>query len=74
MLAAVYDARDAAPGHEAVIVSHQLPIWITRLALEKRSFLHDPRKRAVHPVLAHLAALRRRRPGARSPTPSPPAT
>jgi broad specificity phosphatase PhoE len=45
MLAAVYDARDAARGHEAVVVSHQLPIWITRLALEKRSFLHDPRKR-----------------------------
>jgi len=45
MLAAVYDARDAAAGHEAVIVSHQLPIWITRLALEKRSFLHDPRRR-----------------------------
>jgi len=45
MLAAVYDARDAARGHEAAIVSHQLPIWITRLALEKRSFLHDPRRR-----------------------------
>ena len=45
MLAAVYDARDAAVGHEAAIVSHQLPIWITRLSLEKRSFLHDPRKR-----------------------------
>ena len=45
MLAAVYDARDAAAGHEAAIVSHQLPIWITRLALEKRSFLHDPRRR-----------------------------
>jgi len=45
MLAAAYDARDAAAGHEAVIVSHQLPIWITRLALEKRSFLHDPRRR-----------------------------
>jgi broad specificity phosphatase PhoE len=45
MLAALYDARDAALGHEAVIVSHQLPIWITRLSLENRSFLHDPRKR-----------------------------
>lgn len=45
MLAAVHDARDAARGHEAVIVSHQLPIWVTRLAAEKRSFLHDPRKR-----------------------------
>ncbi|RYP87971.1 histidine phosphatase family protein [Nocardioides guangzhouensis] len=45
MKAAVDDARDAARGHEAVVVSHQLPIWITRLAAEKRSFLHDPRKR-----------------------------
>ena len=45
MLAGVYDARDAAEGHEAVIVSHQLPIWITRLHLEGRSFLHDPRRR-----------------------------
>jgi broad specificity phosphatase PhoE len=45
MMAAVHDAREAARGHEAVIVSLQLPIWITRLHLEKRSFLHDPRKR-----------------------------
>jgi broad specificity phosphatase PhoE len=45
MMAAVYDARDAAAGHEAVVVSHQLPIWITRLACEKKSFLHDPRRR-----------------------------
>ncbi len=36
MMAAVEDARDAARGHEAVIVSHQLPIWITRLHVEKR--------------------------------------
>lgn len=45
MMAAVHDARDAARGHEAVIVSHQLPIWTTRLHVERRSFLHDPRKR-----------------------------
>jgi broad specificity phosphatase PhoE len=45
MLAAIHDAREAARGHEAAIVSHQLPIWITRLSLERRSFLHDPRKR-----------------------------
>jgi broad specificity phosphatase PhoE len=45
MLAGLYDARDAALGHEAVIVSHQLPIWITRLHVEGRSFLHDPRRR-----------------------------
>jgi broad specificity phosphatase PhoE len=45
MLAAVYDARDAASGHEAVIVSHQLPIWVARLAAERKRFIHDPRKR-----------------------------
>ena len=45
MMSAVHDARIAAAGHEAVVVSHQLPIWTTRLAAEKRSFLHDPRKR-----------------------------
>ena len=45
VLAAVHDARVAAAGHEAVIVSHQLPIWITRLHVEKRSFVHDPRRR-----------------------------
>ena len=38
MMAAVDDARAAAVGHEAVIVSHQLPIWTTRLHVEKRSF------------------------------------
>ena len=45
MMAAVHDAREAAAGHEAVIVSHQLPIWITRLHAERRSFIHDPRRR-----------------------------
>jgi len=45
MMGAVHDARDEAAGREAVLVSHQLPIWITRLAAERRGFLHDPRKR-----------------------------
>ena len=45
MMAAVDDARVAAEGHEAVLVSHQLPIWTTRLHVEHRSFIHDPRKR-----------------------------
>jgi broad specificity phosphatase PhoE len=27
------------------LVSHQLPIWIARLAAEGKSFVHDPRKR-----------------------------
>jgi broad specificity phosphatase PhoE len=45
MMAALLDARAAADGHEAVIVSHQLPIWVTRLKVERRPFLHDPRRR-----------------------------
>jgi broad specificity phosphatase PhoE len=45
MLAAVEAARDAARGHEAVLVSHQLPIWTVRLHVEGRRYLHDPRRR-----------------------------
>ena len=46
MWSAVLDARDVADGHEAVLVSHQLPIWIARLRAERRrTYLHDPRKR-----------------------------
>ncbi len=45
MLGAVADARAAARGHEAVLVSHQLPIWVTRLTLEHRHLWHDPRRR-----------------------------
>ena len=42
MLAAVYDAHDAAVGHEAVIVSHQLPIWTLRRYLTGRRLWHNP--------------------------------
>ena len=45
MLAAMADARDAADGHEALIVSHQLPVWTARMAIEGRRFAHDPRRR-----------------------------
>ena len=45
MLAAIFSARDLAKGKDALVVSHQLPIWILRSAIEKRNFLHDPRKR-----------------------------
>jgi broad specificity phosphatase PhoE len=45
MLAAVEAARDAARGHEAVLVSHQLPIWTVRLHVEGRRYAHDPRRR-----------------------------
>lgn len=50
MLAVVDRVREEAvaqdgPGAEAVLVSHQLPIWVTRLAVEGRPLWHDPRRR-----------------------------
>jgi broad specificity phosphatase PhoE len=45
MLAAAEAARDAARGHQAVLISHQLPIWTLRLHVEGRRYVHDPRRR-----------------------------
>lgn len=56
MLAAVEVARDRARGHHAVIVSHQLPIWMVRSKLERRRLWHDPRRRECG--LASLTTLR----------------
>lgn len=55
MRAAADDARAAAEGSEAVIVSHQLPIWILRSAVEGRRLWHDPRGRECS--LASLTTL-----------------
>jgi broad specificity phosphatase PhoE len=45
MLAAIAAARDAARGHQALAVSHQLPIWTARSFATGRRLWHDPRKR-----------------------------
>ncbi len=45
MLAGVYDAVHAAAEHEAVLVSHQLPIWTVRRFLEGDRLWHNPRNR-----------------------------
>src|ERR1700761_774943 len=45
MLAAMADAPDAARGHEAVCVSHQLPIWVTRRSVEGKRLWHHPSNR-----------------------------
>lgn len=45
MVPAIKDARDAAKGHEILLVSHQLPVWIARLSAEQRHYWHDPRNR-----------------------------
>jgi broad specificity phosphatase PhoE len=55
MLAAVHDARDKAAGHEAVLVSHQLPIWTLRRHLEGRRLAHRPDRRQCG--LASLTSL-----------------
>jgi broad specificity phosphatase PhoE len=45
MYAALQTARAGADGHEAVCVSHQLPIWTLRRHLEHKRLWHDPRRR-----------------------------
>jgi broad specificity phosphatase PhoE len=45
MNAAMADAQRAASGHEAILVSHQLPIWIARRCFDGRRLWHDPRRR-----------------------------
>lgn len=45
MLAAVDAARRTARGHEAVLVSHQLPIETLRRTVEGRRLWHNPRQR-----------------------------
>jgi broad specificity phosphatase PhoE len=45
MRAAMSGAAQAAHGHEAVCVSHQLPIWVARRSVEGRRLWHDPRRR-----------------------------
>ncbi len=45
MYAALQAVRAEAEGHEAVCVSHQLPIWTLRRHLERKRLWHDPRRR-----------------------------
>jgi len=55
VLAAVDSAREQARGHEALLVSHQLPIWVARLAISDHRLWHDPRHREC--TLASLTSL-----------------
>ena len=55
MLAAATAARDRARGHEAVCVSHQLPIWTVRRFVEGRRLWHRPDRRQCG--LASLTSL-----------------
>ncbi|GAA4909169.1 broad specificity phosphatase PhoE [Stackebrandtia albiflava] len=55
MTAALLAAREAAEGHEAVCVSHQLPIWILRCFMTGKRLWHDPRRRQC--ALASLTSF-----------------
>ncbi|SDD43374.1 histidine phosphatase family protein [Actinokineospora iranica] len=55
MLGAVHRAREAADGHEAVCVSHQLPVWTIRRYLEGKRLWHHPARRECS--LASLTSL-----------------
>jgi broad specificity phosphatase PhoE len=55
MFAALLAARAAAEGHEALCVSHQLPIWTLRRHVERKRLWHDPRRREC--ALASLTSF-----------------
>jgi broad specificity phosphatase PhoE len=55
MIRAVEDVRDRVSGHEAVCVSHQLPIWTVRRHAEGRKLWHRPDRRQCG--LASLTTL-----------------
>ncbi|MFN2536970.1 MAG: histidine phosphatase family protein [Mycobacteriales bacterium] len=55
MLHSVEDIRDRNLGHEAVCVSHQLPIWTLRRYVEGRRLWHRPDRRQCG--LASLTSL-----------------
>jgi broad specificity phosphatase PhoE len=55
MFAALHTARVAAEGHEAVCISHQLPIWTLRRYAERKRLWGDPRNRQC--ALASLTSF-----------------
>lgn len=55
MLDAVHRARELAAGHEAVCVSHQLPIWTLRRFVTGQRLWHNPRRRQC--AVASLTSL-----------------
>lgn len=45
MRLALADAAAQVPGGQALILSHELPIWMARCDAEGRPLVHDPRRR-----------------------------
>jgi len=58
MDAAMTDAWNHVESGDVVVVSHQLPIWITHLAIAGRSSEHNPRNRRC--ALSSVTSLERR--------------
>jgi broad specificity phosphatase PhoE len=56
MRRALMAAKHQAQGHEALAVSHQLPIWTLRQSLSGHRLWHDPRRRQC--ALASLTSFR----------------
>lgn len=58
MTAAMTDAWERTSGGDVVVVSHQLPIWVTHLAVARRPTRHDPRTRRC--ALSSVTSFERR--------------
>jgi broad specificity phosphatase PhoE len=56
MRRALMAAKHKAEGHEALAVSHQLPIWILRESISGHRLWHDPRRREC--TLASVTSFR----------------
>lgn len=56
VLDGVHDARQQAEGREAVLVLHQLPIWLIRRSLEGKRLWHHPGRRQC--TLCSVTSLR----------------
>ncbi len=69
MLAAIHEAFDSVESGDVVLVSHQLPIWVTHLSVAGESFPHDPRKRRC--ALSSVTTFERVSEAAPAPQPRP---
>jgi broad specificity phosphatase PhoE len=58
MLHAMNDAWESTDGGDAVIVSHQLPIWMVHRRVAGKSLSHDPRRRRC--ALSSITTFERR--------------
>ena len=58
MIAAMDSAAAGSFAGDIVMVSHQMPIWITHLTAAKESLAHDPRKRRC--ALSSITSFERR--------------